>query len=381
MGAESMRLLATGGGTGGHVYPALSIIEAVRSRGVAWEDIAWVGGVDSAEERITCKEGMTFYPVSVGAMRGLRRPWEFARNLGKLAQGTLQARRIVQEFCPDVVLATGGYVSVPLILAARAARCPSLVYLPDMLPGLAVKFLSLFAQRVAVSFADVASYFPARKVVVSGYPVRRALYETDRESARSALGLDPEPLVVLILGGSRGAHSINQAIRDEIQSLASIAQIVHISGLADYQELSQFRDKLGPVQARYHLFPYLYERMTDALLAADLVIARAGAATLGEFPAAGLPAILVPYPYAGQHQQANAEYLSNHGAAVIVQDEELCTRLLPMVERLLGDPQRLSEMGAASRALAMPNAAELVADELLSLVKGREYAAQGKDHG
>jgi UDP-N-acetylglucosamine--N-acetylmuramyl-(pentapeptide) pyrophosphoryl-undecaprenol N-acetylglucosamine transferase len=337
--------------------------------------------VDSAEERITRKEGMTFYPVSVGALRGLRRPWKFARNLGKLARGVLQARRIVQEFCPDVVLATGGYVSVPLLLAARAARCPSLVYLPDMSPGLAVKFLSLFAQRVAVSFADVASYFPARKVMVSGYPVRRALYETDGESARSALGLDPEPLVVLILGGSRGAHSINQVIRDEIQSLASIAQIVHISGLGDHQELNQFRGKLGPVQARYHLFPYLYERMTDALLAADLVIARAGAATLGEFPAAGLPAILVPYPYAGQHQQANAEYLSNHGAAAIVQDEELGTRLLPVVEGLLGDPQRLSEMGAASRALAMPNAAGLVADELLSLVKGREYAAQGKDHG
>jgi len=369
-----MRLLLTGGGTGGHVYPALAVVEALSSDArwaVDRREMAWVGGADSVEERILAKEELTFYPIYVGALRGAS-PLGTARSLYKMARGYRQARELLREFRSDVVLATGGYVSVPLVWAARDMGCPALIYLPDMQPGLAVKLLSRLAQRVAVSFESVARYFPRDKVVVSGYPVRQALFSTSKEAARQMLDLRDEPAVLLIFGGSRGAHSINEAVRQALEPLLEISQIVHISGPEDYQSLANMRERLPPaLQARYHLYSYLYERMTAALVAADVVVARAGAATLGEFPAAGLPAILVPYPYAGQHQQVNAEYLTSRGAALVIRDAELGTRLLSVVTDLLSDPGRLQAMSSSARSLAVPGAAERIAAELVSLAERR----------
>jgi UDP-N-acetylglucosamine--N-acetylmuramyl-(pentapeptide) pyrophosphoryl-undecaprenol N-acetylglucosamine transferase len=364
-----MRLLMTGGGTGGHVYPALAVAEALADSrwAVDRRDMAWVGGAHSVEERILAQEGLAFYAISVGALRGTS-PWGFLRSLYRIARGHRQAHELLDAFRPDVILATGGYVSVPLVWAARDRGYPVLIYLPDMQPGLAVKLLSRMAQRVAVSFDSVARYFPRDKVFVSGYPVRRALFSTSKEAARQLLGLDAEAPVLLVFGGSRGAHSLNEAVRRALEPLLELSQVVHISGPGDYSLLDAMRARLpSALQARYHLYAYLYERMAAALAAADLVVARAGAATLGEFPAVGLPAILVPYPYAGQHQQANAEYLASRGAALIIPDAELGARLWPTVRDLLGDPERLRAMGAAARALAMPEAAERIAAELVSL--------------
>lgn len=364
----------TGGGTGGHVYPALSVLEALWSE-EKWatdrKEVGWVGGAQSMEQRIITREELAFYPISVGAVRGTG-PLTKLRSMGRLARGTLQAGRLISQFSPDVILATGGYVSVPLVLAGWAARCPSLIYLPDAEPGLAVRFLSLFAQRIALSFEGVAGRFPARKTMTSGYPVRRALFTTSEADARTALGLTRELPVLLILGGSRGAHSINAAVRRELVSLLGMAQILHVSGLGDYEDLNRVRTGLTSEQrSRYHLFSYAYDHMVNALVSADLAIARAGAAVLGEFPAVGLPAILVPYPYAGQHQQSNAEYLAEHEVAIIVQDSELERWLLPTVSELLGDPRRLHTMAAASRELAVPDAARSIAEELFSLAIGR----------
>lgn len=368
-----MRLLMTGGGTGGHVYPALAVAEALADSrwAVDRRDMAWVGGAHSVEERILTKEGLAFYAISVGALRGTD-PLSFLRNLYKTAKGYWQARELLRAFHPDVILATGGYVSVPLVWAARDMGCPVLVYLPDMRPGLAVKFLSRMAQRVAVSFEAVARYFPSDKVLVSGYPVRRALFHTSKEAARQVLGLDAKVPVLLVFGGSRGAHSLNEAMRQSLEPILELSQLVHISGPADHALLTDVRARLAPaLQARYYLYDYLYEHMATALAAADLVVARAGAATLGEFPAVGLPAILVPYPYAGQHQQANADYLASRGAAVVLRDAELDQRLWLTVKELLSNPERLQAMSAAMRSLAMPEAAERIAAELVSLAQQR----------
>jgi len=369
-----MRLLVTGGGTAGHVYPALAIVEALVGN-EAWDtdldDVAWVGGAGSIEERILARTGVIFHAIPAGALRGVG-PRAAMRNLTLVRRGYRRSRELLAEFRPDAVLATGGYVSVPLVLAARVCRCPSLIYLPDMRPGLAVRLLSWFAQRVAVSFESVARHFARRKVVVSGYPVRQALQGGDEGQARDALGLTGERPVLLIFGGSRGAHSINEAVRGVLKGLLGIAQVVHISGTADYGLLSDAREDLpSDLRCCYHLFSYLHEEMTDALTAAELVVARAGAATLGEFPAVGLPSVLVPYPYAGQHQQVNAEYLAGRGAAVIVLDADLGTRLLPVVTDLLGDRGRLRTMAAAARALAVPEAASTIAGELVSLARER----------
>ncbi|MCD6520856.1 MAG: undecaprenyldiphospho-muramoylpentapeptide beta-N-acetylglucosaminyltransferase [Anaerolineae bacterium] len=369
-----MRILVTGGGTGGHVYPALSVLEVLRREG-AWfkvEEVAWVGEKGGIEERIVSREEVPFIAVSSGPLRGIS-PGQALCSVFLLARGIWQALRVVQRFAPDVVLSTGGYVSVPLVLAAWVLGRPVLIYLPDMEPGLAVRFLSLFAQRVAVSFEQVCRYFKKDKVFVSGYPVRRALYVTSKREARQRLGVPIEEAMVLVLGGSRGAHSINEAVRRDLQKLLQRAWVIHISGHRDYEELAQLKKGLEKDLARrYLLFAYMYEHMTDALAAADVVVARAGAATLGEFPAVGVPAILVPYPYAGQHQEVNARYLQERGAALVIEDEELSERLLLTVQALLDDREHLQAMGKAMRALAMPQAAELIARELSALAKGKK---------
>ncbi|MEA3408331.1 MAG: undecaprenyldiphospho-muramoylpentapeptide beta-N-acetylglucosaminyltransferase [Chloroflexota bacterium] len=366
-----MRLLVTGGGTGGHIYPALSVVDALSANGhLDRGEVGWVGNADSLEERVLAKEGITFYPVAAGALRGKGVAGTLRGSMRSMT-GIFQAWKILYRFDANVVLATGGYVSVPLVLAAWLAGCPVLIYLPDMEPGLAVRFLAFFARRVAVSFPVVARRLPSRKVIVSGYPVRGALYATSKEAARDRLGLDDGRPVLLILGGSQGAHSINEAVRKALVGLLERVQLVHISGFNDQEMLEASRRRLDAKRrARYHLFPYLYERMTDALVAADLVVARSGAATLGEFPAVGLPAILVPYPYAGQHQEVNARYLAERGAAIIVQDDALDGELLSSVQRLLDKPEALSAMADASRALAVPQAAERIGEALCSLAKG-----------
>ncbi len=366
-----MRILVTGGGTGGHIYPALAVLEHVFSdanQETTRGDVAWVGTASGLEEDIIRRQGLTFYAVPAGAIRGVG-PLTLLRNLGRIAAGFFEARQLIEHFRPDVVLATGGYVTVPPVLAARATHCPCLIYLPDLEPGWAVRLLSHLVDRVAVSFPEVTAHFKPGKAVVTGYPVRRALYETEPEEARRRLGLSDDP-VLLVLGGSRGARSINMAVMEHIEALLSRVQLIHVCGKLDHPVLQGRRLRLPrEIRSRYHLHDYLYDEMTDALVAADLVVARAGAATLGEFPAVGLPAILVPYPYAGRHQQLNADFLARHGAAIVLPDQALPEQLLATIESLLNDQDRLNAMAAAARQLAAPKAAETIADLLRQLAQ------------
>ncbi len=368
-----MRLMVTGGGTGGHVYPALAVIDellACSDWATSREDVAWVGRPNSIEERLVGQESLAFCPVSAGMLLSAR-PWQAVKSVWSLAKGYRESRALLRTHRPDVVLATGGYVSVPLVLAARSQRVPAMVYLPDMTPGLAVRFLSRFVQRVAVSFEEVKQSLPSNKVMVSGYPVRRALFATDKAVARRALGLAESRPMLLVFGGSRGAHSLNMAVKAVLKQLLGLAQVVHICGPEDYEALRAHSEELHAAQrADYHLYAYLHDEMPSALVAADLVVARSGAATLGEFPAAGLPAILVPYPYAGQHQDLNATYLAERGAAAVVNDEQLDERLLPSVGALLGNKERLIAMREAARGLAEPNAARNICAELQRLACG-----------
>jgi UDP-N-acetylglucosamine--N-acetylmuramyl-(pentapeptide) pyrophosphoryl-undecaprenol N-acetylglucosamine transferase len=259
------------------------------------------------------------------------------------------------------------------MLAARLAGVPALIYLPDMRPGLAIRLLARFAQRVAVSAQPVVGYFRPGQAVVTGYPVRRELFERDADEAKKRLGLftenDELPLL-LIFGGSQGARSINRAVSAGIEALLEVAQVIHISGQRDAEETRKRRASLPAwQQAHYALFTYLHEEMADALLAADLVVSRAGASTLGEFPAAGLPAVLVPYPYAGAHQWENARFLVESGAAVAVDDADLGTALVPTVLDLLADVERRAAMRQAAYGLARPDAAQRIARELVELAQ------------
>jgi len=252
-----------------------------------------------------------------------------------------------------------------------------MVYLPDREPGLAIRLLSWLVDRIAVSFEQVVETFPAAnrgKVWVSGYPVRADLIrarDMDHRAACAALGLDPDLKTLLVLGGSHGARPINQAVIAALPELLEQCQIVHISGQLDGPWVQQESAKLpARLQARHHPYAYMHEELAAAMAAADLVVARAGAATLAEFPAVGLPSILVPYPYSGQHQAANADFMAAHGAGVRVDNDDLETRLKPTVLGLLGDQQALERMVASAQAVARPEAAARLAGELRRLASG-----------
>jgi UDP-N-acetylglucosamine--N-acetylmuramyl-(pentapeptide) pyrophosphoryl-undecaprenol N-acetylglucosamine transferase len=242
-----------------------------------------------------------------------------------------------------------------------------LVFLPDLVPGLAIRLTARLATTVAVSFPEAGDYFPG-KAVVTGYPVRPELPAADRTSALQAFDLQDEPPVLLVFGGSRGSRSINRALVSALPELLQHCQVIHISGQADWPWVAE-RSAVSqiPFGERYHPFPYLNEEMVQALAAAELAVARAGASVLGEFPAVGLPSVLVPYPHAGQHQQVNADYMAQRGAAVIINDEELPTRLAPTILDLLRSRDRLAAMSQAARDLARPDAAGNIVRELRRL--------------
>jgi UDP-N-acetylglucosamine--N-acetylmuramyl-(pentapeptide) pyrophosphoryl-undecaprenol N-acetylglucosamine transferase len=299
-----------------------------------------------------------------------------ALNLGK---GFFEALRLVHLFKPEALLVTGGFVAVPVALAAWLQRVPILVYLPDLEPALAVRVVSGLARKVAVTAEDSRRYFSARaarKLVVTGYPTRPGLAAAQRPAAIQQLGLDPQRLTVLVTGGSRGARSLNRAVIAALPDWLRHYQVLHLSGQLDWAEVEQARAALPePLRGHYHALPFLHE-MGWALAAADLVVSRAGASTLGEYPLFGLPAVLVPYPYAWRYQKVNADYLVARGAAVRVNDEALAACLAAEVRRLLEDPARLSRMRAAAKAAARPEAARRIAEEVWAL--GGQRSVSGK---
>ena len=240
----------------------------------------------------------------------------------------------------------------------------------------AIKPRVVFAGRIAVTTADTYNYFPpavSRKAHVTGYPTRAGLRRWQVEQARRSLGLSADAPVLLVFGGSKGARSINQALLAVLPQFLAEMQVVHISGQLDWPAVEGARQALdAQLAARYRAFPYLHEQMGAALSVADLALSRAGASSLGEFPSFGLPAILVPYPYAWRYQQVNAAYLQRRGAAEVVQDDELPERLLPMVLALINDSERRAQMRQSMLKLAYPQAARSIAGLLVDLASGEK---------
>lgn len=299
------------------------------------------------------------------------------QNLWRLGRGIRSAARILKQFQPDVLFFTGGYVAVPVAVAGR--RVPTLLYVPDIEPGLALKFVARFSDRIAVTAEESRSYFPHRTdVVVTGYPTRPDLQGWDRRKAHAHLNLDPHLPVLLVFGGSQGARSINRALFPLLPQLIEKFQVVHISGELSWGEAQAARAALPEhLASRYHPYAYLHEDMGAALASANLTVSRAGASVLGELPYFGLPAILVPYPHAWHYQRVNAEYLVRHGAAVILDDNHLPDRLFSLVQELMNDELRLKTMRHAMQTLAQPNAAGTIASHLRHLAQQNKEADGG----
>lgn len=335
------------------------------------------------EERIVAAESsLPFRALPAAALRG-RGPVEVARGLRIILAGTRAARALIAELRPRAILGTGGYVCVPLFLAARLARIPTMVYLPDVVPGLAVRLLARLATLVAVNVEDALPQLGiepgSARAIVTGYPVRAELFSQDRAACRRAFAIPDGTLVLLVYGGSRGARSLNEAIKALLPELLERCAIIHVCGReGDEGWLREAAAALPErLRERYKLFPYLAsgddERsMVRALGAADLAVCRSGASTMAELPAAGLPAVLVPYPFV--HQDENADFLVRRGAAVKVADDAMLGAgepsdgpLFRQLARLLDDKYERQEMAEQTRALARPDAAQTLAGALIGL--------------
>jgi UDP-N-acetylglucosamine--N-acetylmuramyl-(pentapeptide) pyrophosphoryl-undecaprenol N-acetylglucosamine transferase len=321
------------------------------------------------EAELIRRTGLPFRAIPAAGVHGVGLR-TLPGNLVKLLRGYFASRKILREFTPDVILFTGGFVSIPMALAAN--KVPSLLYIPDIEPGLALKTLSKYADTIAITTDATRRYYPTNtsKLILTGYPTRASFAGWTREKARHRLKLASDQPVFLALGGSKGARSINRAILQVLDQLLKVTQVIHISGQLDWEEVSLARAGLPQtLRSHYRAFAYLHEDMGAALAAADLVLSRAGASTLGEYPLFGLPAILVPYPHAWRYQKVNADYLVEKGAAFLLEDEKLPSELLATVMDLLFNQRKLHHMASAMKKVFIPGAAQAIGRLLSDLAK------------
>jgi len=349
----------------------LAVVEELRRNA----EVLWIGGEGGMEASLISRAGISFETIPAAGIHGvgLKR---LPRNIYALIRGYFTARKIINHYLPDVMFFTGGYVGIPVALAGWSK--PKAVYVPDIEPALAIKVISRLANIVAVTAEDSRKYYSSRrKILVTGYPTRSEIRNVDKQSGKSVLKLHNDKPVVLVFGGSRGAHSINVALWKSLPQILKKAQVLHITGELDWGKEDMQKLSLPAELIRdYHAFPYLHEEMGAALASADLVISRAGAAVLGEYPVFGLPSILIPYPHAWRYQKVNADYLSSTGAAIQIRDEDLDEKFSSTIMDLLNDPERLQKMGEAARKCATPSAARMIADEIEHLIEVKD-----KSHG
>lgn len=362
-----MRLALTAGGTGGHIIPALAVMEAVQARLGGSAEVCFFGPEDRGERDRVETAGVRFVPVPSAAVRG-RGPLGLLRAAWRLTRGVIAATRALRRFQPDAVFSTGGYGSFPGSLAAKFLRRPLVVYLPDVHPGWAVKAERMLATRLATTTEAALEFLPREKTVVTGYPVRSSFFIAAREGVRLKLGIGATDRMLVIAGATQGARAINAAVLANLESLLQCASLYHITGTAGVDAAEGAASRLPrALSSRYHPAAFR-EDLPELMVAADFGVFRAGASVLGEIPAAALPSVLVPATYAGGHQRNNARWLEEHGAAVILEESKLA-ELTTCVSDLLGDDARLASMRAAAAALARRDAADAIAALVLEVAR------------
>jgi UDP-N-acetylglucosamine--N-acetylmuramyl-(pentapeptide) pyrophosphoryl-undecaprenol N-acetylglucosamine transferase len=362
-----MRCLVSGGGTGGHVYPALAVARALRDARPGLE-LSYVGGARGLERRIVAEAepSLAYDQLLVRSLRSVGRDVHLVLDPLRLGASAPQAWALLRRLRPDAVFTTGGYLGIPLVMAARARRIPSLVWEGNVIPGRATRAVGRLATRVAVSFPPTLAAF-GDKAFVSGTPIR-SFAGISREAARASFDVAPDERLLLVFGGSQAVARLTAALLGALPRLLVDWRVLHIAGEAGMPEASAAQAALPPELApRYRPVAFLTDAMADALVAADLVLGRAGSSTCAELAAVGVASILVPYPFAGAHQRANAAWLADEGAAVAVPDAELDAERLLRETYALRPDERRRAMADAARRLGRPDAARVIADELLRL--------------
>ena len=372
---STIRIVLTGGGTGGHIYPLLAVAEDIQKWAAdSGRDIAitYMGPIDSYADLFK-KQGIAVQGVVSGK---LRRYFSFENFLDvpKFFIGFLEAIFKLYFIMPDAVFSKGGTGALPVVLAARFYRIPVAIHESDAKPGLTNLVSSRFAQKIFVSFPSAADYFNPAKTEITGTPVRRELLEnrSTKDAAREMLGFASSAPLIFIYGGSQGSTRINNYILENLPALIKETQILHQTGAANFQEvekLSQAALLSAPFKNRYQAVPYLTDTLRAAFDAADLIVARAGSATLFEIASFGKPAILIPLPEsANGHQRANAYVFAKTGAAIVIEESNLLSGIFTNeVKKILSDKALQEKMGTAVKQFFVPDAADKIGEGILKL--------------
>ena len=375
-----MRLLIAGGGTGGHIYPALAVARSLLERPdrPSAPELVWVGGHRGLEADLVRDAGIRVRRLWLRSLRTVDLSVHAVLDPVRLALSVPQAAALLAAERPAAILTTGGYVSVPVLMAAAPMRIPVVLWEGNAIPGRAVRATARLADALAVSYEAAGGALAPAGVptFVTGTPIRDVT-AINRSEARVRLNLPPDAKVVLIFGGSQAVRRFNAAVADALPRLVERVHVLHVSGDLAYAAALAAREQLPvDVRGQYRPYPFLREDMLAALVATDLVVGRAGSSTVAEVTALGIPSVIVPYPHAAGHQGANAGILASTCAARIVADEDFDADALVAATDVLFDEPARAAMAAASRAAGRPKAAEAVADLVLALAERRGMPAR-----
>ena len=372
-----MRILISGGGTGGHIYPALSVALQLQNEYKA--DILYLGSDDGLETELIPAAGLRLARIKAGKLQRFV-SWRTVTGVARVPVGMVQALGIVRNFHADAAFTSGGYVAVPAGFAARLNGVPLLMHQQDVQPNLSNRLLAPLATRISVAFADSLHYFPAGKTLHLGNPVRQAILDVRQTppQARVTLGLAPDLPLLLVTGGSQGARHLNQTVCRALPDLLTYCQVLQISGKNLFDETRTLSDSVlaalpAETRQRYRLVAYMDAEMPLALQAAELVICRAGAATLSELAVLGKPSILVPLPPAlgGSPQETNAAMFERAQAAVVVRNDDLNPEsLVERVKNNITSYVKLQAMEEAVGKLARPTATQDIVEAVVKMARG-----------
>ena len=359
------RVLITGGGTGGHIYPALAIAQGLREV-LPEVKLLYVGTRTGLEAQIVPPTGIKFKTIAISGFER-RLCFHNVKTVAMLGKSGMDSNAILSYFKPDLVIGTGGYVCGPVVLAACLKRIPTLIHEQNAYPGITNRILSRHVDKVCITFPEAQEHFYKKAdIIETGLPIRPEILEVNRKEALGFFGLKPDKKTILVVGGSRGARSLNKAVlplAEWVYGNRSL-QLIVVTGKDNFNQFP------GSLQGKgVKIIPYL-ERMDYGLAVSDLVVSRAGASFLAEITAVGVPAILIPYPYASaNHQEHNARSLEKRGAAKVFLEQELHGEILLEAVKELLEPMVLEDMAANSCSMGKPQALALIIENLLQLLK------------
>ncbi len=371
-----MKIFLAGGGTGGHFYPLMAVVDALSAiaeqEKIVKMDLVFISE-SPYDSNLLLQKGIRFKKIYAGKIRRYFSLLNIV-DIFKTFIGLIKAIWNIYLDFPDVVFSKGGYASFPTVFAAWLFRIPLIIHESDAVPGIINKWSAKFAKRIAISFPQVAKYFPSQKIALTGVPIRKELLTpAAKSSAKEFLNLEENVQTIMVIGGSQGSKRINDNFLDVISELVKNYQIIHLAGKNNIQGVQErtavLLDK-SPYKSRYHVFDFFdVTQIRMAYGAADLVVSRAAATSIFEISASGKPSILIPLSKAAQdHQKENAYAFAANGAADVIEEHNLSPHLLQSeIERLLANKDKIKEMSEAAKKFSKPDAAEKIAREIITL--------------